>query len=174
VTALRLGLMVGGDAPEQVLHRHVLQIEGVAAGFEPGQVEQVADDGLEPFGLIADDVEIVRGFRVAHEVAHREHLAIGTDRRQRCHELVRDVGEQQPSRPVGRLQLLVPGFEIDRHAVERAGERSELVTAVFDRARPEISGAEAARGSVEVVEPLAHWTENEERREPRADEQQRA
>ena len=42
----------------------------------------------------ADDVEAVRRFRIARQLAHREHFAIGAHRGQRRHQLVRHVGQQ--------------------------------------------------------------------------------
>ena len=50
--------MTGDHASEEILQRHVLHVERLAASLEPRQIEQVADDVLDALGLVADDREI--------------------------------------------------------------------------------------------------------------------
>ena len=124
----RLRLVSRSDAPEQVFDRDVLALERVAAGLEPGEVEQIADQPLHAVGLVAHNGEAVRRLGIAPQLAHREHLAVGAHRRQRRHQLVRHIGQQDAAGAVGGLQLLIAGSEIGRHAVECGGERRQFVS----------------------------------------------
>ena len=51
-------------APEQILERHVLRIERLAAAFEARQIQQIADDVLDALRLVANDRrDSARAFR---------------------------------------------------------------------------------------------------------------
>ena len=89
------------DAFEERGDRHRLALPRPAAAFEPRQIEQVADDVLQPFGLVADDLQIALPRRfVDRQVGHRHGLDVAADGGERRHQLVRHVGEQLLARLV--------------------------------------------------------------------------
>ena len=72
-----------------------------AAAFEPREIEQVADDALEPMRFLVDDArDSARASRlIERQLGHRQRFDVAAHRRERRHQLVRDVGEQLPARP---------------------------------------------------------------------------
>ncbi len=51
-------LMTMADALEELRERNVFVPEAAAAAIEARQIEQIADDLLQPLGLVIDDPEI--------------------------------------------------------------------------------------------------------------------
>ena len=74
-----------------------------------------------------------------------ERLGVAANRRQRRHQLVRDVGEQLTPRAVGLDELRLPRRKIGGHAIERVGDRRHFVAADCRRAGGEIALAKPPR-----------------------------
>ena len=80
------------------------------AGFEPGHVEQVGDEAVEPLRFVDDGREQVglggvveRARKVAQRAGRAEHGG------QRRLEIVRDRGQQRRAQPVGLDRCASPG-----------------------------------------------------------------
>ncbi len=138
----RHALLLGGapvprhHAAEQILDWHILRVERFAAAFEPRQIEQVADDVLDPLGFVFDDGEIALAlFGIQGLGVERQRLEIAAHGRQRRHQLVRDVGQKQPPGAIGFLKLLCSRKQVARHLVERARQRGHFVAAIFPGSR---------------------------------------
>ena len=113
------GLVPIPDALEQLVNRHVLFAPASATTLEAGELEQVADDVFQPFGLVSDDVEIATpGVLGERHLSHAERLDVAPDCRERCGQLVGDVGEELASGAVRTFERLRPLFELAGHLVE--------------------------------------------------------
>ena len=101
----QLALVARVHAFEEGVHGHLLAAQRPAAAFEPRELEQVADDPLEPMRLVVDDVQVALARRlVERQLLHRQRFEVAAHRGQRRHQLVRDVGEQLAPRLVGRVE----------------------------------------------------------------------
>ena len=87
---------------EQIADRDRGDLERGSAGIEPGQVEQIVDDPLEPLRLDADHVHgLLARRRRRREVGQGQRLGVAADRGQRRAQLVRHVGQQLAPGPIG-------------------------------------------------------------------------
>ena len=108
---------LGDRGAEQLVDAHLGQGERGGAGVDPGQVEQVADEGAEPLGL---GERRAQGVVVGAHDAVDEVLEQGALGRERGAQLVRD-GRDEPA------PLQVGGGEVGRHRVERPAQGPHLV-----------------------------------------------
>ena len=110
--------------PTSSSSRTPLERRGHHAGLQPGGVEQVADQPLQPVGAVLDGRQQLRalgrrpGDVVLAQAAHR-----GLDRGQRRAQVVADAGEQRGPHPVGGLQLRGLGRPLRRAAGRAARPR---------------------------------------------------
>ena len=157
---------------EQIPHRDRLASQPLAAPFEPREVEQIPDDRFELVRLLLDDREIaLPGLLVDREVGHAERLDVAANRRQRRHQLVRDVGQELAAGAIGLRERRRAAVEVGGHAIERARERADLVAAGLGRPHVGVPVAERARRLLERAEPLVGGAEDEQRRQRRANSQ---
>ena len=98
---------------------------------EAGQVEQVADEPLEPLRLLDDDRRRLRDRHHAVE----ERLAVAADRGQRRLELVAD---REQERALGVLRAV----EVVGELVEALGERGDLGRALLRERAGALAGGE--------------------------------
>ena len=93
---------------------HLRSPQRAAAAFEPRQIQQIADQPLEPRRLVADDRrDSARASpRRVDSSGIGQRLEIAAHRRHRRRQLVRDVGEQLPAHAVRRGQRLGARGEI--------------------------------------------------------------
>ena len=167
-------LVPGERALEQAGERDRLALERSTAAVETGEVEEVADDGLEAQRLLGDDAEIAGAGRVVlHGRRQRQGLEVAAHRGERRHQLVRDVGEQLAARAIGIVQLLHAGVEIGGHAIEAAGERRHFVAAVLGGADRGLAGADRGRGLLEPAQAAVHRPEHEDGHHRGAGDEQR-
>ena len=132
------------------------------AAVHAGEVEEVADESLEPAALDADHPRRL----VGAERAVGESLGVAADRRQRRLQLVADR-EQEVALGLAR------GRELLRHLVERLRERRNLPGAFLRQRRLMLVGGECARGVGDTADRAgdrAGDQERERRRERRARE----
>ena len=95
VAVRHLSLVPLGDALEKRRHVDDGPAHGRASAFESSEIEQVADDPLQPVRFLRDDAEIPlsRGGVDTH-VGHREGFEVAAHRRERCIQLVRHVRQK--------------------------------------------------------------------------------
>ena len=117
-----------------------------------GEVEQVADEPLEPLGLDRDG----RGRLARFDRTVVERLGVAADCRQRRLQLVTDREQERPLGLAGACQLL-------REVVERGGERRELGRAL-DRHR---LGPRSAREAPARLRDAADRTRDAARQQQR-------
>ena len=157
-------LVPGADAIEQLRDADRLDREGPAAALEARELQQIANQPLEPLRFVADDRQVARACRlVERQLRHRQRLEVSPHRRHRRRQLVRHVGEQLAARPVRRRQGLRSSGQVRGHRVERAGDRRNLVAAAVGCARGEIAGAQTARRRFERAQSPPGGTEDHER-----------
>ena len=124
--------------------------------------------------LFGDDAEIAGSRRlVLHRGRQRQRFEIAAHRRQRRHQLVRDVGQQLPPRSIGVAQFLDASVQVGGHAVEAAGQRGHFVTAVLGRADGGLAGADRGRGLLQAAQPAMDRAEHQDGHHPGAGDEQR-
>ena len=81
------------------------------AGFEPGHVEQIGDEAVEPLGLVDDRGQQLVSARHRSRSRRRSRrvLAAAEDRGQRRLQIVRDRGQQRRAQPLGLDRALDRG-----------------------------------------------------------------
>ena len=101
---------------DELVHRPQLEMRLDRAGLEPGHVEQVRDDTVEPRGLFPDggDERVVVAFLELDLVA-RERLRAGDDRGQRRAEIMRDRAQERRLDHVAAPER----FRLERFRLER-------------------------------------------------------
>lgn len=117
-----------GDPAERVADRNRLERERVAALFEPRQIQQVADDRLELVRLLLDDAEVALPCGgIEPDLGHAERFDVAAYRRQRRHQLVREVRRELAPDAVRLGRRERAALEILRHPVERPRQRADFV-----------------------------------------------
>ncbi len=87
---------------QDLVHRHRLLRRGERAGLEAGEVEQVAEETVEPVGLLQHRLEQVAALRVVvRGVVFEQTRDRRLDRGERRPQVMRDRGEQGGPRLVG-------------------------------------------------------------------------
>ena len=87
---------------QDLVHRHRLLRRGERAGLEAGEVEQVAEETVEPVGLLQHRLQQVAALRVVvRGVVLEQTRDRRLDRRERRPQVVGDRGEQRGPRLVG-------------------------------------------------------------------------
>ena len=117
------------------------------AGVEPGEVQQVGDEALEPAGLGRDHVRGAGLLVVGADGAVDHRLGPAADRRERRAEV---VGDAEHERALHALRVLEPRG----HRVEGAGEVGQLVFGVTTEIHPrgEVAGRDRASGVAHGLE----------------------
>ena len=111
------GHEVGHDLVDQGADPHRPEPQRRYAGVDPGELEEVTDQGADPLGLVHGAPEVLR---VGRADAVGEVLESRGERRQRRPELVGDRGHEV-------ALLAVDAGELGGHLVERAGQLADLV-----------------------------------------------
>ena len=120
----------GGDDPvHDVAEVGVLEVEHGGAGVEPADLEQVAEQVLEPVELLLQQLRGPRGHRVEAAPRVVQHVTGHPHGGQRSAQLVGDVGDE-PALHAGELDELAD-LRLQRlgHLVERHGEAGDVVLA---------------------------------------------
>ena len=155
---------------EEIGNRDRFDAKRIAAAFEARQVEEVADDRFELVRFLFDNAEIApASVGVERHVRHAERLDIAADGRQRCHQFMRDVGKELTTGAIGFGQRRSAAVEIGGHAVERARERADFVTACFRRSNVAAAFAERSGGLLESTQPVVRRPEDQQCRHRRSD-----
>jgi hypothetical protein len=103
---------------EQIAQAHPLALDDDAAGLDARDVEQVADQGGGPLGLVADGVDGFDAGLVGQIRFVPQQFAVQADVGQGCLELMGDVGDELVAGAGG--QQLVGGFPQDQQGAEAA------------------------------------------------------
>ncbi len=117
------------------------------AGFQPGHVEQIGDEPVEPLGLVDDRGDQIRLRLLVQRVGHASKGPGRSEHgRKRRLEIVRDRGEQRGTQPIGLDRTLRPLHVLDQvHALD--GERALVDQGVEQAA---LIGGEQRAGLVAV------------------------
>ena len=118
-------------------------------GFQPRHVQQVADEAIEPLGLLLDVADQVQPRRGVQRVAVRRQAGgRAEDRRQRRAQIVRDRGQQRRAQPVGlghqprAIHVLDQVDPLDRQR-RLVGQRIEQPPLIGRQHRPRLVAVDA-------------------------------
>ena len=122
-------LGVGRGPPDQVAHVGRLGVQGGRVGVVPADLQQVAEQRLEPLQLALEQFR--RPGRGRQQVVARreQHVRRDPDRGQRGAQLVRHVGDELPLHLGQLLQLAQLLLQAGRHVIERPGQGGQVVGA---------------------------------------------
>ena len=103
------------------------------AGFQPGHVEQIGDEAIEPLGFVdhgGEQIVLLVVVRSAAEIAQGRGRA--EHRGQRRLQVMRDRGQQRAAQPIGFHRTFDPVHVLDQqHALD--GERALIDQRVQQR-----------------------------------------
>ena len=168
--------------PDHLRHLGRLQPRLQRAGLEPGHVEQVADEAVQPLGLVLRRLQqLGPRLRVQRRIVAAQAGDGAEDRGQRRAQVVADRGQQRRAQPLGLRQhadlvdILGQPHPLDRHRrlvdqrveqalVVGAEQRPRLVAVDADHA--DLAASRCARAGTAICRraacrrrapPAGHW-----------------
>lgn len=144
---------------------HLVQMERRGSRVKPRHLHQVLHHPRELPGLLADQPDRGGGVGVEGVGVLVEHIGDRGHRRQRCPQLVRDIGREPPGVGLQAAQLGHALLQPGRHVVERPGQIRDLVGALDLQAGVQLALGDPSGGLPQAAYRPQHPARGEQRQD---------